>query len=288
MNRPLCLIALMTIGSLFGTTAFAEQARVRRPAPTAQSANRSSPPPAESQPSVKVIAYGEREVAHISTKVRYSTLIILPKEETILDYVCGDKDVWVINGEQNFAYVKPAQENLRTNLNLITASGNVYTFVLTEITGVAGKEPDLKVFVEPKDPRIVEATQAPRRLASVRELEDYQKQLELAKEETQQLKQASEASLEAAKTAVATNVRFPYVFAAGKKPFGVRAIYHDDRHTYILARPEETPTLYELVEGNKPNLLNFSYNNGIYVVPKILDRGYLVVGKQRLAFRREE
>ena len=61
------------------------------------------------------------------------------------------------------------------------------------------------------------------------------------------------------------NVRFPYHFEAGKKPFSVRAMYHDDRFTYIQARPEETPTLYELKDG-QPNLVNFTYKDGVYVI----------------------
>ena len=83
------------------------------------------------------------------------------------------------------------------------------------------------------------------------------------------------------------NVRFPYHFEAGKKPFSVRAMYHDDRFTYIQARPEETPTLYEIKDG-QPNVVNFEYKNGAYVVEKILDQGYLAIGKQKLSFKREE
>ena len=38
----------------------------------------------------------------------------------------------------------------------------------------------------------------------------------------------------------------------------------------------------------KPNLVDFEYRDGVYVVGKILDRGYLVIGKQKLGFTREE
>jgi type IV secretion system protein VirB9 len=82
-------------------------------------------------------------------------------------------------------------------------------------------------------------------------------------------------------------MRFPYRFEAGKKPFFVRAMYNDDKFTYIQARPEETPALYEVQDG-KPNLVNFEYKEGVYVVAKILERGYLVIGKQKLSFTRED
>src|SRR5437773_1730658 len=81
----------------------------------------------------KVVAYAEKDVVEIKTKLRYSTLLVLPKKEQILDFTCGDKDLWVINGTQNFAHIKPAKLGARTNLNLVTASGNVYSFVLTEV-----------------------------------------------------------------------------------------------------------------------------------------------------------
>ena len=64
-------------------------------------------------------------------------------------------------------------------------------------------------------------------------------------------------------------------------------MYHDDKFTYIQARPEETPVLYEIADG-KPSLINFEYVDGVYVVRKILDRGYFAIGKEKLNFTREE
>src|SRR5262245_1593280 len=82
----------------------------------------------------KVIRYNEREVARIHTKMRYTTLILLPKSEQIVDFACGDKDYWVVEGAQNIAYVKAAKVGAQTNLNLVAASGNVYSFVLVEVS----------------------------------------------------------------------------------------------------------------------------------------------------------
>src|SRR4029077_90333 len=97
--------------------------------------------------SATVMQYGERDVLRLKAKLRYTTLIVLPKNEQILDFTCGDKEFWIVNGTQNLAYVNPARVNAQTNLNLITASGNVYSFVLSEVSGTPGAEPDLKVFV---------------------------------------------------------------------------------------------------------------------------------------------
>lgn len=68
-------------------------------------------------------------------------------------------------------------------------------------------------------------------------------------------------------------------------PFLVSAIYHDDRFTYIKSAASEKPTIYE-IKDKKPNLVNFDLEGGVYVVPKIVDYGYLVVGKKRVTFVR--
>src|SRR5207302_11220228 len=122
---------------------------------------------------------------------------------------------------------------------------------------------------------------------SAKVADDYRRQIEIANEETRKAKQDTQSAIDRGVSMFITNVRFPYRFEAGKKPFFVRAMYHDDKFTYIQARPEETPTVYELKDG-KPNLVNFEYKNGVYVVEKILDRGYLAIGKQKLGFTRVE
>lgn len=241
------------------------------------------PAPAEA----KEVSYGEKDVVQIKTKLRYSTLLVLPKNEQILDFTCGDKDWWVINGAQNFAYIKPAKAGAQTNLNLITAGGNVYSFVLLEVSDVPDAQPDLKVFVEPNDQSLLDAASEAPKFVPAREADDYKQQVAMAKDETRQVKQESQAAIDRGISRFVFNVRFPYRFEAGKKPFCVRAMYHDEHFTYIQARPEETPTLYEIKDG-QPNLISFDYKDGVYVVDKILDRGYLAIGKQKLAFTREE
>ncbi len=44
-----------------------------------------------------------------------------------------------------------------------------------------------------------------------------------------------------------------------------------------------SPALYEVKDG-KPALLNFQVHEGTYVVPKVLDKGYLALGKERFDF----
>ena len=46
----------------------------------------------------------------------------------------------------------------------------------------------------------------------------------------------------------------------------------------------QLPTLYEVRDG-EPSLVNFQVQGGTYVVPKVLERGYLIVGKDRFSFQ---
>jgi type IV secretion system protein VirB9 len=241
----------------------------------------------EAGPRAKVVQYGDNDIVRIHAKLRHTTLIVLPKSERILDFTCGDKEFWIVDGTENFAYVKPAKATAETNLNLITASGNIYSFVLDEISEAPGEVPDLKVFVEPKDTSLLGTSSGTPRFVSTQTVDDYRQQVEIAKEETRQVKQSAQAAIDQGIHQFVSNIRFSYRFEAGKKPFGVRAIYHDDNFTYIQARAQETPALYEIKDG-KPNLVNFQYSNGVYVVEKILDRGYLAIGKRKLTFWREE
>jgi type IV secretion system protein VirB9 len=70
-----------------------------------------------------------------------------------------------------------------------------------------------------------------------------------------------------------------------REPFLVSVIYHDDAFTYIKCAAREKPTLYEVKDG-KPSLINFQLANGVYIVPKVLNTGYLAVGKKRVVFAR--
>jgi type IV secretion system protein VirB9 len=220
-------------------------------------------------------------------------MIILPDQEEILDFVCGDKEFWIVSGAQNLAYVKPAKSGVTTNLNLVTASGRVYSFVLTESTA----DPDLKVFVRP-DETVIPPNSA-QRFYSSQYVEDLQRQIDDARRDSEDARRQIDAAREAASKAVEerinqfrasfpTELQFPYRFRAHERPFNVSAIYTDGRFTYIRADAAELPALYELVDNGasapSPNLVNFQVEGGVYIVSKVLERGYLAIGKQKLTF----
>lgn len=242
-------------------------------------------------PAARVVHYGERDIVTVNAKIRYTTLLVLPKHEQILDFTCGDKEFWIVDGSQNFAYVKPAKAGSHTNLNLVTAAGNVYSFALAEISDKPDMEPDLKLFVEPRDESVAGSFASNPRFVPIQQVEDFRQQVEIAKAETRQVKEAAQTALDRGisefRAELPGKLKFPYRFQTAKKPFDVRAIFHDGTFTYIQANPQETPALYEMKDG-KPNLVQFEYRDGSYVVAKVLDSGYLAIGKQKLTFLRME
>jgi type IV secretory pathway VirB9-like protein len=239
----------------------------------------------------RVVKYSKEDIVPVRAKLRFSTLIVLPDDEEILDFTTGDKEFWIINGAHNLCYVHPAQAGIRSNLNLVTASGHVYSFLLTEISKEPNTDPDLKIFVEPKEGSGVAASTGLHGYVSAGEAEAYKKELDALRAETADQIHAAEAQVAEEvnrfRASYATKLQFDYTIdaKAARDPFLVSAIYHDDSFTYIRCAAREKPALYEVKDG-KPNLISFQVENGVYIAPKIIDSGYLAVGTKKLAFAR--
>lgn len=240
----------------------------------------------------RVVKYSKQDIVPVRAKLRFSTLIVLPDDEEILDFTTGDKEFWIINGAHNLCYVHPAQAGIRSNLNLITASGHVYSFLLTEISNEPSADPDLKIFIEPAEKSAVSAsTSGLHGYVSAGEAEAYKKELDTIRFETAEQIHAAEARVAEEEShfraGYAAKIQFDYVFEskAAREPFQLTAIYHDDLFTYIKCAAREKPALYEVKDG-KPNLINFQVEKGVYIAPKVIDSGYLAVGKKKLSFAR--
>jgi type IV secretion system protein VirB9 len=250
-----------------------------------------SPVHAGTDAAARVVKYSKEDIVPVRAKLRFSTLIVLPENEEILDFTTGDKEFWIINGAHNLCYVHPAQAGIRSNLNLITASGHVYSFLLTEISDQPNVLPDLKIFVEPKEGSGIAGSSGLRGYVSAGEAEAYKKELETIRSTTtEQVRAAkSEAADEVSRfrSTYVTKLQFDYSadLKAAREPFLVSAIHHDDSFTYIRCAAREKPALYEIKDG-KPNLISFQFENGVYIAPKIIDSGYLIIGKKKLAFSR--
>jgi type IV secretory pathway VirB9-like protein len=237
--------------------------------------------PADIVPMTREVHYTNRSIVHVNARLRFTTMIILPETEEILDFVCGDKDFWIVSGAQNLAYVKPAKAGAVTNLTLVTASGGVDAFLLSEGSG----DPDLTLYIAPDD-TMKPGTPA-KRFYTAEEVADLKRVADEAHHEAETARADAEKRIAEGvatfKASYPLALQFPYRFQANEKPFNVSAIYTDGRFTYIRANGTELPSLYEVRDGT-PNLVNFQVEHGVYIVPKVLERGYLAIGKQRFPF----
>ena len=246
---------------------------------------------AHGDPVARTVKYAETDIIAIHGKIRFSTLIVLPANEEILDATTGDKEFWIINGAHNLCYLHPARQGIRSNLNLITSSGHVYSFVLAEISNEHAVEPDLKVFVERKEESTINGSAGIALLARASEVQAYKDAVDAARTDAAQTARAAEEraqkEISQYREQYAGKLEFDYSYTSkgARAPFSVSAIYHDDKFTYIKSSAQEKPTIYEVKDG-KPNLINFELANGVYVIPKIVNQGYLALGKKRLSFER--
>jgi type IV secretory pathway VirB9-like protein len=232
-------------------------------------------PSAAQATGIREVVASSRSLIPLQTRIRYTTMIVLPAEEEILDVIVGDRDFWVISATHNIAHVKPAKEGASTNLNLVTTSGSVYSFLLNEKNG----SPDLKIYVI-ADP---DAPAGKQKYFSARQFEALQSELREARTAVEVAARRADESIATFQQQYPSRLQFAYGSPKYEKPFLVRSIWHDGQFTYIKADATELPALYEVKDG-KPSLVNFQVHEGTYVIPKVLDEGYLALGKERFAF----
>jgi len=231
---------------------------------------------------IREVTATDRSVIPLQARVRYTTMIVLPDGEEILDVICGDRDFWVISAVQNVAHVKPAKAGAETNLNLVTARGTIYSFLLNEKSGT--NQPDLKVYVNADE----SAPAGRQKYYSATEVERLQAEVTEAKEATTLAEQRARETVAQERQQFPTRLQFPYGAVKYEKPFLVRAMWHDGQFTYLKSDATELPALYELKDG-KPAVVNFQVQNGgTYVVPKVLESGYLALGNARFSFEQRE
>jgi type IV secretion system protein VirB9 len=236
----------------------------------------------------RTVTAGGDQIVPLFAQVRFTTLLRLPADEEIVEVTCGDKEFWAVNVTGNLLAVKPAKAGASTNLNVLTARATVYAFQLMEVSGRKGDRPDGTVTVQ-RDTSAAPGTDTKPLFVARRTVDAIEQERDEARRELQRVTLQKEGERQDAVTAYRrsypSTLRFPYRFKGDVEPFCVRAMWHDERTTYIQATPRQAPTLYEWQNG-QPSLVNFEYRDGLYIIPKILDRGHLVLGKARWTFER--
>ena len=260
---------LVLIVAALGVSALA-QARTKAPAAAT---------PAVGVSTARIVKYSPNDIVPIRAKLRYTTLIVLPPDEKILDFVTGDKDFWIINGVDNFCFLHPAKAGIASNLNLITDKGHVYSFTVQEISGIPNAEPDLKVVIQPRNASMIAAVNPSDGFAPQSEVNAYRAEVQTVRAQAAQEE-------EQFRSQYPLQIHFDYDFPKNKRPFDVKAIWQDGKFTYIRSAAQEKPALYERKDG-KPSLVQFQLEDGTYIVSHVIDKGYLQIGSKKMNFHRE-
>ncbi len=228
--------------------------------------------------SARTVQYHSQDIVAIHAKMKYTTLIEVPPTEKIMEAATGDKDFWVVDVVGNFCFVHPAKAGISSNLNLITDKGNIYSFTLQDVSATA-ETPDLKVLIAPADRSSIVASAGPAQYVPAAQLLQSKQDLAALQSHVTQ-------AVDEYKSTYPLALKFDYTYKANESPFDIQSIYHDDKFTYIKTNAPEKFSVYEMKDG-KPDLVNYDLRDGTYVIPKVMDSGYLELGKKRMDFTRK-
>ena len=239
----------------------------------------------------------EDQIIEVRTRVRHTTVLVLPSEEKILDFVVGDAGYWHLSGAANLAYVKPLAEGVRTNVALVCASGRIYSFLVTE-----GGTPHLVVRVEREPEKENDSLISPEEhqpaFVARSEVEGYREMARQASEAVRSVQaeadtrvgeatEQAQAEVDRFRSEYPEELAFPYRLDrnAGKRPFLVEAMWHDGRFTYLRSGAQESPALYELKDG-RPSLVAYDLTaDGLYIARHVVGDGWLQIGKKKARWR---
>ena len=232
----------------------------------------------DAQTASRNVAYHSQDIVAIRAKVKYTTLIVIPATEKIMEAATGDKDFWIVDVVGNFCFVHPAKPGISSNLNLITDKGNIYSFTLTDITDQKGNPTSRSSSSLPTHPTSLRPTDR-------RSMFPWCS-LSRPASRSPRWNRTSERRWMSTRAPTRCGLKFDYSFKSNEAPFDIQSIYHDDKFTYIKTNAPEKFSVYEMRDG-KPNLINYDLREGTYIIPKVMDNGYVELGKKKMEFTRK-
>ena len=239
---------------------------------------------------VPVPEEGEDRIHRVRTQVRHTTVIVLPADENILDFVVGDSEYWHLTGAANVAFLKPLRPDAATNIALVCESGRIYSFLVAEHSD---GPPHLVVRFESGAEETGLSGGGTGRPAFVArsEVAAYQQMAAEAAEAAEagilEARSQAESAIEEFRAGYPERLAFEYRLDgdAADRPFLVEAMWHDGQFTYLRSRAQESPALYEFRDG-EPALVAYDLtDDGLYVARHVLGDGWLQIGDKRASWR---
>jgi type IV secretion system protein VirB9 len=243
------------------------------------------------------VAMGQRKPVRIRVACAQATLIRLPDGQRVMNVYGGDKGeggLWSVDAGKvptRFLAVKPKETGIHTTLHVISNTGQELSFFLEEVTGVDAQfdaEVDADSGGTSSSSVVPEVKWVPaEEVASCKTHADSLKA---------DIAEASKKAQEKADADVADyHARYPQKLFFGydwdpakAERLGFEMAWSDDKFTYF--RGKKVLALYEINEDGKPSLVQYSYSDGLYTVPKLLYDGYFAIGpkkENKLTFHRD-
>jgi type IV secretion system protein VirB9 len=253
----------------------------------------SDPSPGDPLP----VTMGQRKPVKVRVARNQATLIRLPENQRVMNVYGGDKGeggVWSVDAGKvptRFLAVKPKEVGIHTTLHVISNSGQEISLFLQEVTGI---DSQFDAEVDADEPGGASSTVSEVKWVPADEVQSCKAHADTLKMDIADAQKKAQERADAAVAEYQANypkkMFFGYEWDQSKaEKLGFDMAWSDDRFTYF--KGSKVLALYEINEDGKPSLIQYSYANGLYTVPKILNDGYFAIGtkkENKLTFHRSK
>jgi hypothetical protein len=245
-----------------------------------------------------IVTMGQRKPVRIRVARGQTTLIRLPEGQRVMNTYGGDKGeggVWSIDTGKvptRFLAVKSKEIGIHTTLHVVSNAGHEISFFLQEVTGTDAQF-DAEVDADAAGADSTSQAAAQIKWVPAEDVISCKARAEDLKldaaEASKKAQERADAALADYQANYPRKLSFGYEWDEAKaQKLGLQMAWSDDKFTYF--RANKVLALYEINEDGKPSLIQYSYSNGLYTVPKLLYDGYFAIGakkENKLTFHRE-
>jgi type IV secretory pathway VirB9-like protein len=240
------------------------------------------------------VPYRNGDSVVVYAQYGWETIAILPAQEKILDYYLGNETDWTIHVEKktNFAAFTSNKPGVRkSNAILVSASGNVYTLELRDVSTDPSGHADTQVILNVTDDVMRSAMNSKPKYVSSEDADAFREQAARAEEEAAKSREDYQAKLQAEqdkmRLSITGKIRINYRYdqtEASKPPFLLDSLFHDDQFTYFRAKSQEALSVYEIKDGKPVSVFMYPTADGMVRLDRVVEQGYFRIGKKQLSF----
>ena len=242
---------------------------------------------------------GQHTPINLAAALQSSDVDSLPEGQRVMNVFGGDKGeggLWAIDSGKvptRFLAVKPKATGIHTTLHVVSNTGEEISFFIREVTGT-DTEFDAEVDATEGGGGGSSSATAPEvKWVPADEVTVCKQRADAMKVDVAAVQKKAEE--DARSEAGGIQAEYPKKLFFGyqwdrKKAaqLGFEAAWSDGKFTYFKGK--DVVALYEIDADGKPSLIEYSYEDGVYIAKKVLYDGYFAIGKKkanRLMFHRE-